>query len=86
MADEALFQNPLLFGRDLDPNLVSVEFDGVATVWMYQRQPDGSTRVSQEAFEPYLWSEHPVAGSTPLQGGALLGYLTTRATILSNSS
>lgn len=80
----AFEENALLFGHDPEPGIVAVHFDGVSTVTLTLRQPDGSTTTRDEPFRPFLWSAGaPPAGAVPsaeivpLAGDLPLNHLVT---------
>lgn len=57
--------NEQLFGFDRTTNIVAVEFAEPNLAEVYVRQPDGSTTVQSQPFQPFLWTTtegEPLAG------------------------
>jgi DNA polymerase elongation subunit (family B) len=73
------FANPLLFGRDPEPCIVAVEFDGESSAIIFSRQSGGTTTSRRAVFQPFLWSAVPLLDSENLSGGQPLQFLTRYA-------
>ena len=82
LSDRGRFTNAdvgqLLYGINQTPRIVAVEFRNPNRILLFQRDPDGSTRILEETFRPWLISRdpaaprtlHPAPGSTSLRGGS----------------
>ena len=68
-------ENEQLFGFDPTPAIVAVEFADGDMVDVFLRESDGTTRLLQERFSPYLWLGASADGVEELEGNLPLKYL-----------
>lgn len=68
-------ENEQLFGFDPTPAIVAVEFSDGDMVDVFLREKDGTTRLQQERFSPYLWLSASADGVEELEGHLPLKYL-----------
>ena len=67
-----IVENEPLFGGDSTGHIVAVEFAEPDRVSVFVRQPDGSTRIVEESFQPFLWNTETGAR---LKGALRLNHL-----------
>src|SRR5438477_3343100 len=74
-------KNRLLFGADLTPRIVAIEFGEAGTVKVYRREADGSTIADVEPFHPFVWCDSDVVDlgieSEKLESSLKYGWLVT---------
>ena len=80
----AFEDNAVIFGHDPEPGIVAAHFDDIATVTLYLRQADGTTKSRTDSFRPFLWSiggppvnTVPAAEIIPLAGDLPFDHLVT---------